>query len=125
MVIVDANVFIDSLRNKPVAVAELERIGFSEIVVTDVTAMELFRGTRNKQEVAEIRNLLKRVNGVVLAGDAHLLALQWAEQFCLSHSPVGIPDLLVGAFASINDLELHTYNKKHFRHLPGLRLWES
>lgn len=115
---------IDSLHNDPVAIAELEQIGFSEVVVTDVTAMELFRGARNRKEVAEIRKLLRRTSGAVLGADAHLLSVQWAEQFCLSHSPIGIPDLLVGAFASINELELHTYNKKHFRHLPGLRLWE-
>lgn len=48
-----------------------------------------------------------------------------AEQFCLSHSPVDIPDLLIGAVAVQNGYELYTDNKKHFRHLPGLRLWKS
>lgn len=125
MKVVDANVLIDYLRNKPQAIWEVEQIGFSQVVVTSVTAMEVFRGVRDRKELADVRRLFKRFGAAVIGAEVHSLALEWAEAFCLSHSPIGISDLLLGAFAVLNDLELHTYNKKHFRHLPGLRLWES
>ena len=124
MVIVDTDVLINYLRNKPQAVADFARIGFAEIAVTSVTAMELFQGVRDRQELAEVKRFLRGFKLVYPSTKANQLASRWAAEFCLSHSPIDIADLLIAAVAVLNGAELHTDNKKHFRHLPGLRLWE-
>lgn len=124
MVIVDTDVLINYLKNKPQAVADLSQIGWDEVLVTSMTVMELYKGVRNKQELDELKQFLQGLEIAVADEEAGRLAMQWAEQYCLSHAPIDIPDLTNGAIAVLEGLKLHTDNKKHFRHLPGLRLWE-
>lgn len=124
MVIVDTDVLINYLRNKPQAVADFARIGFAEITITSVTAMELFQGVRDRQELAEVKRFLRGFELVYPSAKANQLATRWAAEFCLSHSPIDIADLLIAAVAVLNGAVLHTGNKKHFGHLPGLRLRE-
>lgn len=125
MVIVDTDVLINYLRNKPRAVAEFAQIGFAEITITSVTAMELFQGVRDRHELVEVKRFLRSFELVYPSTKANQLATRWAAEFCLSHSPIDIADLLIAAVAVLNGYELHTDNKKHFRHLPGLRIWQA
>jgi len=124
MVIVDTDVLIDYLHNRPKAVADLNAIGFSNVVVTSLSAMELYKGVLDRHEMAKINRFLNRVTIAHVNEGMSQLAQQWGAQYALSHRPIGIVDLFNGAAAVLGILQIHTKNKRHFRHLPGVQFWK-
>lgn len=84
-----------------------------------MTVMELYKGARDKKEFVELKQFLGSLEVAVADEEANRMAMQWAEQFCLSHAPIDIPDLTNGTIAVLGDFQLHTDNKKHFRHRPA------
>ena len=55
MVLCDTNILIEIYRRNSTVRAVLERIGYNNIVISDVTRAELFYGAINKIELSKIR----------------------------------------------------------------------
>ncbi|RYF68584.1 MAG: type II toxin-antitoxin system VapC family toxin [Cytophagaceae bacterium] len=121
MLLVDTNIVIDFLRQKPQVVAFVNQHGKENLALSPIVVMELFQGVLDKDDLQRTR---KALNGfVVLDLDPAVvqLAMQLQQQYILLHQP-GIPDVLIAATALIYDLELRTYNLKDFRFIPGLHV---
>ncbi len=121
MLLVDTNILIDYLRQKPEAVAFINQYGKATIALSPIVVMELFQGILDK---ADFQRTQKALNGFVLLDlDPSIaqLAMQLQQQYILSHR-LGIPDALIAATAMVYGLELRTYNLKDFRFIPGLQL---
>lgn len=121
MLLVDTNILIDYLRQKPKAIAFIEQHGKANLALSPIVIMELFQGVLNRVDFQRTR---KALNGfVVLDLDTSIaqLAMQLQQQYVLSHQ-LGIPDALLAATALIYDLELRTYNLKDFHFIPGIQL---
>jgi predicted nucleic acid-binding protein len=58
MLLCDTNIFIEIYRQNLSIRTELEKIGFDNVVVSDVTRAELFVGARDKRELQAIRKYL-------------------------------------------------------------------
>jgi tRNA(fMet)-specific endonuclease VapC len=121
LILVDTNIMIDYLRQRPGAVSFVEKHGKANLALSPIIVMELFQGVLDR---ADFRRTQKALVGFsVLAFDASIaqLAMQLQQEYVLSHK-LGIPDALIAATALIYGLELRTYNLKDFRFIPDIQL---
>jgi hypothetical protein len=117
----DTNVFIKLFRNDPVVVQEIRNIGDANVRMPVVVLMELLSGVQNKNDLQWLLARVKQQSIVQLNEPISEKAVECLRNFRLSHG-MSIPDALIGASATVYDLELYTYNVKHFDFLPGIRL---
>ena len=121
-VLIDTNVLVGRFRRKPRAMAALERVAGSALVICDPIVAELLAGTRNKAEYA----VTKRE----LFGQFHVLPFTMEVSVCFrkiidgldSGRNIHFADQLIAATAMAHDVPLLTLNKKHFAGINGLKL---
>lgn len=91
--------------------------------VSAITVMELLQGARDKAEQRIIHRQLRAWNAeIVHVSEAiSLRALQFVNDFALSHSMAAL-DALIAGTAIESGGELLTANTKHFEYVPGLNL---
>jgi len=121
LILCDTNVFIHLLNNDTETVTRLERFGFSNLLMSSITAMELLLGMGNKSELQKMQKIINQYHVVDFNAKVSLLSRKLIEQFSLSHK-LGIPDSIIGATAIAYDLPFFTYNVKDFRYMPNIRL---
>lgn len=121
MILCDTNIFIHAFNYHQPTVNELMAVGLSNSAISAVSVMELYRGMRNKSELADMRKKLIYYDVVHINSEASEMAVLLMQQFKLSHN-LQLPDALIGATAVIADLPLFTYNIKDFAFMPGIRL---
>jgi len=122
-VLCDTNVFIRLFVQDEEVIRQLDQIGDANVIMPSITAMELFAGMQNKQEMQRMQRQIKHYNILQVSQASSAQALDLMANLRLSHG-LKIPDALIGAMAIAHDLELYTYNQKDFRYMPGLRLYE-
>ena len=123
MVLCDTNIFIEIYRRNFAVRATLEKIGFENIVVSDVTRAELFYGAFNKAELQKIRKDLNKIPVLHIDPSISEMAVNLVEQYCLSHK-TDLEDALIAATAILYQIELYTLNIKDFRFIPNLKLYQ-
>ena len=57
-IVCDTNVFINLLRNDVKTIEAVNEIGENNIIMPVITAMELIKGSSNKNELSEINNFI-------------------------------------------------------------------
>ncbi len=121
-VVCDTNVFIRLFMQDAEVVDQLEHIGEANILMPSITAMELFAGMQNKQELQRMQRQIRHYNILQVDEVASREALELMASYRLSHD-LRIPDALIGAMAIVNGFDLYTYNRKDFRYMPNLSLY--
>lgn len=121
-VLCDTNIFIHYFNGDKATQIEIDKIGLANILMPDVTKMELFRGMENKNKMQWMVSRVRHFNLVRINADVSELAIQLVQQYSLSHG-LTIPDALIGSMAISYDFPLFTYNTKDFRYLPDLQLY--
>lgn len=119
MILLDSDIVIDFLRGVPTA-----RTWFAAqhdaLAMPGFVAMEIYAGCRDAKEQRKAERELARVARLWLTPDACEAALAIYAKLHLSHN-VGVLDALIGQTALTHGLPLHTFNRKHFLAIPGLR----
>ena len=123
-VLIDTNILIHLFKGDPKTESEILRIGQSDILVSSVTAMELYRGMGNKKEMVAMAKRLAQFQILHFDESVSRLALGFIRNYKLSHD-LKIPDAIIGAMAVNFSLPLHTYNHKDFHYLPGIILYKA
>lgn len=121
MILIDADVAIDILRQYPPAMAWAESVSMESVVLPGFVLMELFQGCRNKEQQDKIERTLFRSVVLWPAPDACDAALSLYKDSHLSHG-LGMLDALIGQLAVSLDIPLHTFNERHFFMIPGIRI---
>ena len=118
--IVDTSILVDYMRGHPQAIAWLNALRTSSILITHaVVAGELLIGARDRREQQQIDHLLATCN-VLPANEADsLTAVDYVRQFRLSHG-VGLLDCLIAATCVRHAAPVATLNSKHFSVFPGI-----
>ena len=122
LILCDTNILIEFYKNNATIVAELKKIGQSNIAISIVTAGELIYGAFNKQELNQIRKDIAHLQLLHIDAQIGDLHLQLMMDFSLSHK-LTLPDALIAATAIHYDISLYTLNQKDFRYIPGLKLY--
>ena len=121
MILLDTDVMVDVMRRYPPATAWLASLGSETVGIPGLVAMELVQGCRDREEQQRVETILRPY------------ALYWPTQtdcvrafddfttYHLSHS-IGILDVLIAETAVGLDVELGTFNEKHYGVVSGLRI---
>jgi predicted nucleic acid-binding protein len=110
--LIDTNIAIDYLRNKPDAIKFIENpaIPFS---ISVITITELLAGVRGIDEESELFDFLSSLTIFNVSPIIAEIAGSYMKQFSKSHN-VGIADALIAASASHHHVSLASLNAKHF-----------
>lgn len=119
--IFDTDVLIWFFRGNGRAAREIERA--PERMISLVSVMELYQGSRSRQELRGIANFLQLSSFRVLPLNEPIgqIAAGLIEEHALG-SGLQIPDALIAATALERRSALLTGNVKHFRQVPKLVL---
>jgi predicted nucleic acid-binding protein len=120
-IVCDTNVFINYLQKEQETVFAVEQIRNENIIMPIITAMELFKGAGNKDELKEIQDFINLYSSLQLNYKGIELALELIKKYHFSHN-LGLADSLIAASVIIADLQLFTFNVKDFDFISGLKL---
>lgn len=122
MILIDSDVAIDLLRGFNNSQDWLFKLPETEeVMLSGYSVVELLEPTKNKIRQQEIQRFTSRFRLLWPSPESSQLALELWAKYRLSHG-VGPFDALIGCTALDYGIPLCTFNKKHFRVIPGLNL---
>jgi tRNA(fMet)-specific endonuclease VapC len=122
LILCDTNILIEFYRNNLEVIAELRKIGQSNIAISIVTMGELIFGALNKKELNQILKDIAHLHLLHIDQPISELHIQLMIDYSLSHH-LTLPDALIAATAIHYDVPLYTLNTKDFRYISNLRLY--
>jgi len=124
LVLCDTNIIIDFYKEHSDTLSQLRIIGQEQIAISVITAGELLYGALNKEEYKQIRQDISHLH--LLYSDPFIdkCFLELMDKYSLSHN-VSLPDGLIAATAIIEDIPLYTHNRKDFRYIEELELYQT
>ncbi len=123
LVLCDTNIIIEFYKENLTIIDALKSIGQDALALSIITSGELIFGALNKRELSKIKKDLSHLNILAIDKEVCDLFLDLMTTYTLSHK-LDIPDALIAATAIANDIPLYTLNKKDFKFIEGLRLWQ-
>lgn len=124
--VLDTNVLIDVLRDRPHGIRErIQEIGIDNCVVSDITVYELYTGVAASTASERNKELLERMFeklAVIPASDAYWTAAREKARLAKAGTPIEDKDLLIGCTALEYGLTLITGNSKHMGRIQGLKI---
>ena len=123
VILCDTDVIIEFYKNNQKIVSELHLIGEKNIAISTITSAELIFGAINKKELKQIKKDIKNLKTLHLNHQTEKIFLQLLEKYSLSHN-LKIPDALIASSAIANEVKLFTLNKKDFKFIQELNLYQ-
>ena len=118
--LIDSNVLIDVSRGNAAAIKYVDALP-EPWSISQVTAMELIVGARDKRELTTIDSFLALYQVVALSESIGARAYHLLKTYAKSHR-LHLFDSLVAAIAIEEALTLVTLNRKHYQMIEGLLL---
>ena len=110
--LIDTDVIIDYLRDRPEAVSYLENLA-EPLLMSAVTVAELYAGVRDGAERTALDNFIQAFEIVAVDEEIAVKGGLYRRDYSKSHN-TGLADALIAATAEVRRAELVTLNKKHF-----------
>ncbi len=124
-VLVDSDILIDFSRRRSEAIELLRRLESEySVLISDISRMELMVGARDKRELAIVTTSLNRYGRLPLTEVISSRAVELIHAYRLSHGLM-IADALIAASALSWDAGLVTKNRRDFRYIENLRLFDQ
>ena len=117
--LIDTDILVDYIRKNPNATEYLNSVGAWSYSV--VTAMELYLGARNNNEVASLDKFLSLFPEIPLSEESGARGRDILRKYSKSDGLDPL-DALIAASAITGNFRLATKNQKHFRNIEGLDL---
>ncbi|MCG6138179.1 MAG: type II toxin-antitoxin system VapC family toxin [Nostoc sp. LLA-1] len=124
MILCDTNILIEFYKNNTAIIQELRQIGIHQLAISVITRAELYYGAINKNELNRIQQHLDILQNIPIEQPISEKFIQLMAQYSLSHK-LTIPDALIAATAIIHNISLYTLNRKDFRFIQGLNIYNS
>jgi len=126
MVILDTNVIVEHLRRPAVEttlVQIIKELGSQHLAVAIISIQELFNGTSTRDQQPRDK-LWTTIKPLRVLAYTHEVAQTAGEIMRDLKPPIDFADAAIAATAIVNRAELLTLNTKHFRDIPGLKLFK-
>lgn len=121
VILLDTSVLIDAQRDQK-TFQELEKLQ-DNIRISRITACELIYGSRNQKEKKQNLSIIRFFPLIEIDEKISERAFTIIHKYGLK-ARFGVADALIAATAVENNLPLWTLNRKHFRMIEELRLFE-
>lgn len=122
----DTNILIYTIRNKPDVVRRRFEVHDGEMCVSSITAMELLYGAHKSQAVQRNLEIIEGLLGRLELIDFDLAAAEHAGQIraelAAAGTPIGPFDVMIAGHARSRGLSLVTNNEGEFSRVRGLLL---
>lgn len=125
----DTNILIYLIKNKPPSVAEtINALDKDDLLcMSFITYAELLKGAERSTRKAQVLLQLNRLTQLIPVqyNANHSLCEHYAAQFTRlkeAGTPIGANDLWIGCHALSRDATLVTHNVREFERIEGLRL---
>ncbi len=122
MILLDTNVLIEILKGNADTIKRVESLG-DDLALSSISAMELFYGAFDKRELRMIERFVSLFEILHIDEKISRTAMKLIARYAKSHG-LDIPDSLIASTAISHNAILWTYNRKDFRYIEGLRLFE-
>ena len=126
-VLLDTCVLIEILHKNQKARQDLENIGWENCCISDITVVELIFGaeySKNPQKnLPLVNDLIKTFTIIPFSICINLFCKEKVRLFRLG-TPIEDNDLYIGTTAVTADMQLFTYNTKHFSRIEGIKLYK-
>lgn len=125
-IVFDTSVLIDGLRQNPIAEALLAYFekGGDELYISSIVGFELFSGT-SSQDTDQQKRIQEFLNFFEIVEVTWKIAKRAGEIYRTGIKDLQIPDYIIAATAFEIGAEVATLNQKHFRQIPGVRIYQS
>ncbi len=123
-VVVDTSIIIDNLRGGPNWERFIKyKISEAELFIPTVVIIELYSGTstRDPQKVKKMIQTLAYFRRIVLTEE---IAKRAGEIFRDGEKHLSMGDYIIAATAIEIGAEVATLNTKHFKKIPGVRIYD-
>lgn len=120
MKIVDTDILIDIQRGYPPAVAWIAGLKTLPVVM-GLSLLELVQDARNRKEVVDAFMLVDPFPIEWPTEEEMYISLNYFGKYHLSHN-LGLIDAILAASAVNRNAALQTFNLKHYKAVPGLRI---
>lgn len=104
-------------------IQSLNAVAAAGFIISAVTEAELVVGARDRADLQKIRRDLSLLEILSLEAVVGRLANDLLVDYTLSNR-LQLPDALIAATALHHGLPLYTLNRKDFRYIAGLQLYE-
>ena len=94
------------------------------MVVSAISAGEFMFGALDKADLAKIIKGLNAIKIIHVDETISEKSLELIQHYGLSHTLV-VPDAFIAATALVHNLPLYTLNRKDFRFIEGIRLYDE
>jgi tRNA(fMet)-specific endonuclease VapC len=119
-IILDTNILIEILKSNEEILKKLKATDVA-YAISSISAMELFFGALNKNELAMLKKFVKSFEILHIDGSVSSVALELVAKYAKSHG-LHIADALIAATAQNYKIKLYTLNTKDFRFIDELIL---
>ena len=123
MILLDTNVVIEFFKGREPVRSALDSLPAADLAISHATHAEMVFGAFDKRELQRILAGLHTLVSLPITSSISHAALQLMEAYCLSNR-LSLPDALIAATALHHSLPLYTLNRKDFRYIPNLNLYE-
>ncbi len=116
----DSDIIIGILNNDEATKIAIKSLD-ADFYLTSVNVFEVWFGRKNNEPIFE---LLQRLHPLILDDKSSRLAAEILRELKKRGELIDMKDLFIAAICINNEIELFTYNKKHFERLQkyGLKL---
>jgi tRNA(fMet)-specific endonuclease VapC len=121
IVFIDSCIVIDFIKGKEEIKKQLNQIQMP--CINFIVEMELMQGAGDKRELAKIRKELSSFDLLDFHNEIAKLSSHLLKSYFLSHN-LQIADAIIAATSLVYNIPLFTHNKKDFRYIPDLELFE-
>ncbi|GAK54095.1 PIN domain protein [Candidatus Moduliflexus flocculans] len=122
-ILVDTCILIAAYRGDETIIQELLKIK-NRIVISPITAMELYRGAKTKERKKDLEKQLKSYAIVHLNKDIGEKAISLMKKHQTGRREVFIPDCIIGATCLLYDFKLFTENKSDFEFMEHIKFYD-
>ncbi len=123
IILCDTNILIEFYKNNQNIIAELEKIGSTNIALSVITAGELLFGALNKKETQIIKKDIEHLILMNLNDSISKKFIELMLKYTKSHA-LAVPDALIAATALVSNVKLYTLNVKDFQFIDELVLYK-
>ena len=117
--LLDSDVTIDVQRGHPAAIAWYASVPSGSLALPGYVLMELYQSAQNQQQTLGVDRLTASLPLIWPTDTEAVQAVKNFRRLHLSHG-IGLVDTLIAATALSLGVPLCTFNRKHFRAIPGL-----